>query len=88
VFDWDDANLRHVARHRLSAADVEQALMDPRRIDRIVQPVAGETRAVAIGATAAGRILVVVTTTRDGNVRVVTAYPAAGRERRLYGGGR
>jgi uncharacterized DUF497 family protein len=44
----------------------------------------GEERVVQIGETDSGRILVVVSTTHDKKIRVVTAWPAKERLRRYF----
>ena len=83
-FDWDDANAAHVARHGVQASEAEQALSnDPVTIQSAV-PGGGEPRWVSVGATDAGRLLVVVWTERTPRVRVVTAYPAAKKLREAY----
>jgi hypothetical protein len=34
VFDWDDANEEHLARHGVTPEEAEEALTDPRRIGK------------------------------------------------------
>jgi uncharacterized DUF497 family protein len=48
--------------------------------------VGGEERRAIIGATSAGRIIVVVVTRRHDLIRVVTARDADEREKRRYRG--
>jgi uncharacterized DUF497 family protein len=74
-FDWDDANLGHIARHGVSRDEAEQVVLnDP--VDGGQQMQDGEERFLQIGVTDTLRVLVVVTTWRGDLVRVVTAYPA------------
>jgi uncharacterized DUF497 family protein len=83
VFDWDDANIAHIARHNITPAEAEAVLLaDPYDLDYQVRN--GEERVEQIGATGAGRILAVVTTVRRGKTRVVTAYPATKRQQAVY----
>jgi uncharacterized DUF497 family protein len=83
LFSWDDANRSHIAEHGVSPEEAEQAVLnDP--VDLEVQLRNREERTVQIGETDAGRILVVVTTWRDGSIRVITAFPANKKLRTLY----
>jgi uncharacterized DUF497 family protein len=83
VFDWDEANLSHIAEHGVSPAEAEQAVLNE-PVDLELQLRSGEERTVQVGETDAGRILVVVTILRDGKVRVVTAFPAKKKIREFY----
>jgi uncharacterized protein len=74
VFEWDAANLGHIARHRVSPEEAEQIIEnDP--LDLEAEAVNGEKRTTSIGCTHRSRFLVVVTL-RGTRVRVVTAFPA------------
>ena len=82
-FVWDQANSSHIAEHGVTPAEAEQAVLnDP--VDLELQIRSGEQRTVQVGETDAGRVLVVITTWRDGNVRVVTAFPAKKKIREFY----
>jgi len=49
VFDWDDANSTHVARHNVMPKEIEQVFAnDP--MDLGLQTVDGEERYVSVGA--------------------------------------
>ncbi len=87
-FDWDDGNLHEIGKHRVTPAEVEEALADPHQQSRGAYTVDTEERAAVLGATRAGRVLLVVITLRDGAIRVVTAYRARPRLRREYLEGR
>jgi uncharacterized DUF497 family protein len=84
VFDWDDANVRHIAEHGVDPDEVEQALVDPHCRSAVAYDTATERRWAVIGATEARRILFVVYTQRGSAIRVVTARDALDRERRRY----
>ena len=86
MFDWDDANVDHIAQHQVRPEEAEEALSDPRRIgatahhdnDRV------EPRRAVLGATIDGRLLFVVYTIRLKKLRVVAARDATATERRRY----
>lgn len=84
MFDWDEQNEEHIAEHGLDPEDLEEAVLDPRRVGVSAYDVAGEERRGLIGATGAGRILFVVVTRRAGLIRVVTAYDANEQQKRRY----
>ena len=72
-FDWDEANIGHVARHNVLAEEAEQVILnDP--VDLGLEIAEGEERYLNLGATVLGRVLLVVTTWRQDRVRVVTAF--------------
>ncbi len=80
-FDWDDDNIEHIARHGVEPWEAEEAVGDP---DRIARRRRGGRLAV-IGATEAGRVLVVVLDRKDRGVwRVVTARDSGPNEKRSY----
>ena len=83
LFDWDKANVAHIALHRVTPPEAEQVVLnDP--LDLSFETSSGEERTAQVGETDAGRVLVVITTMRDDLIRVVTAFPAAKRLRKLY----
>ena len=78
-FDWDEANLEHIARHAVTRAEVEEVFAGPMVfIDTDTED--GELRIVEIGQAATGRVLKVVTTDRQDKIRVVTAFEPSARE--------
>lgn len=74
-FDWDEANISHIARHGITPAEAEQVVLNE-PIDIELQRRGEEPRIVQVGETNEGHILVAVTTLRNGLTRVVTAFPA------------
>ncbi len=84
-FDWDDANLEHIARHGVEPGEAEEALTDPSatRAGTYRGP-SGERRGSIVGKTEDGRVLFVVFTFRRGAVRVVTARNADATEKSRY----
>ena len=82
-FDWDEANIRHIAEHGVSSDEAEQVIQnEPFEID--FQRHEEEDRTSELGETNSGRILVVVSTMRGSALRVVTAYPASKAMRLEY----
>jgi uncharacterized DUF497 family protein len=83
MFDWDEANLSHIARHGVTPEEVEQAFAnDP--ADGGLQEEEGEQRFYQIGVTDKHRCLSLITTWRGTQIRVVTAYPATKAAERYY----
>jgi len=84
MFDWDQHNTAHVARHSVTREEAEEAARDP---DRFVIPayrLGAEKRSGIVGATTAGRLLAVILARRGDRLRVVTARSATDTERRRY----
>jgi uncharacterized protein len=84
VFEWDQANLEHIARHGVSRFETEAALADPLGllVDGVVE--SGEVRYRQVGATVSGRLLVVVFTIRNESIRPITAFDADRPTARSY----
>lgn len=82
-FDWDEENIRHLARHEIAASEAEQVILN-RPMDLEFHIRNGEERIAQVGETDVGRILIVVSTSCEGRIRVVTAWPANERLRRYF----
>ena len=82
-FDWDEANLGHLARHGVLPEEAEQVILDD-PVDIGIEMAGDEERYVTLGATDKGRVLVVVTTWREDRVRVVTAFEPVKRLIHFY----
>lgn len=82
-FDWDEANVAHIARHSVLPEEVEQVLGND-AFDVGFELVSGEERWTSIGHTAGLRVLVVVWTMRGERVRPVTAFAAGKRATAEY----
>ena len=77
-FDWDEANVGHVARHNVTPEEVEQVFAnDP--MDLGADVVDGEERYTAVGHTKRLRVLVLVWTMRGERNRPITAFDASER---------
>ncbi len=82
-FDWDYANIDHIARHDLTPDQVEQVIQnDPIDAARYFRN--QEERLHQVGETDEGLVLVVITTVRRELIRVVTAHRADKTMRRFY----
>jgi uncharacterized DUF497 family protein len=82
-FDWDEANIGHVARHNVVPQKAEQVILnDP--VDLGMEIIEGEERYLNLGATAQGSVLLVVTTWREDRVRIVTAFEPIKRLIQFY----
>jgi predicted DNA binding CopG/RHH family protein/uncharacterized DUF497 family protein len=82
-FDWDEANISHMARHNVFPEEAEQVILnDP--VDLGMEIVEGEERYLNLGATGQGRVLLVVTTWREDRVRVITAFEPIRRLIHIY----
>jgi uncharacterized protein len=82
-FDWDDFNTAHIAKHGVEPHEAEEVISNnPIDLSEVVRN--GEERFEQIGETDKGRILRVVTTLRNGNVRFITAIPLRSRWHAWY----
>jgi uncharacterized protein len=82
-FDWDESNLRHLAQHRISRAEFEQALRnDPLLVDYSEE--AGEERWRALGAADNLRVLFLIFTLRGERIRPITGWGADKKMRQFY----
>ena len=75
LFDWDSANIGHIAEHDVTPEETEEVILgDP--LETGFEVVGGEERWACVGHTRHGRILRIVTTLRGDHIRVVTAFGA------------
>jgi len=82
-FDWDDANIEHLAAHGVTPKEFEQAFQSgPVRLYRTTRH--REQRYAAVGATAQGRVLLFIYTKRGRKIRAVTAHTAPRKVRKSY----
>lgn len=62
MLEWDETNIRHIARHNVTPQEAEEAIGDERRTRAGAYDVAGERRYAITGRTLRGRLLTVVFT--------------------------
>ena len=72
-FDWDEANIGHIARHSVTPEEAEPVILNE-PVDLGMENMEGEERQLNLGATKRGRVLLVVTTWRENQIRVVTSF--------------
>lgn len=83
MFDWDESNLAHIARHGVTRQEAEEAFVIA-PVDIMRQYYEDEDRFLQLGVTSAGRVLAIVTTWREDVLRVITAYDAPSNLREYY----
>jgi uncharacterized protein len=83
LFDWDEANIGHIAEHYVTLEEAEDAIFgEP--LDVGFDVVNGEERWSYLGETSEGRILRVVITMRGERIRVLTAFEPSTYKKNLY----
>ena len=83
-FDWDNANVSHIAKHDVTPHEAEEVLCsDPLEMGFDVTE-DGEERWSYLGETALSRLLYLVITLRGEKIRVVTAFEAQKQEKLFY----
>jgi uncharacterized DUF497 family protein len=83
LFDWDDANILHLARHDITPDEAEQVIQNV-PVDLDESYVDGEHRFTLIGETRSGRVVTLVATLRDSQVRVITGWDSEAKTKRNY----
>ncbi len=81
--DWDSGNIAHLAAHNILPNEVEEVIRN-RPVDLGSKLRNGEDRLAQLGETNSGRVLLVVTTTRNKKIRPVTAWPANKSYRKYF----
>jgi uncharacterized DUF497 family protein len=82
-FAWDDENTKHLAAHKVTPSEFEQAMSnDPLDLD--YELIDNEERYRSVGLTNGGRFLLAVWTVRNGKVRAVTAFPASVSNKKTF----
>ena len=84
MFEWDDANVEHIAEHDIYPEEAEDVMTDARRVNMGAYNTPTEKRRAVVGKTSGGRYLFVAFTRRQGLFRVVTARDVKESEKRLY----
>jgi len=80
-FEWDDDNIRHIAKHHVSPEEVEDVAFDDEPWIRRGK----KERRYMLGYTIGGRYLFVVYVVKGGGIaRVITAMDMDAKTRKLY----
>jgi hypothetical protein len=82
-FDWNEANIAHLACHGVKPEEAEQVILNG-PVDIDYQVVSDEDRVVVVGRTNIGRFLTLVFTLRRKAVRVITGWDAEPEEEAAY----
>jgi len=85
-YEWDpDKAKLNIRKHGIAFADAVSAFSDDSAIT-IEDTDPDEPRFATLGMDAFGRVLVVVYTWREENIRLISARKATEKERKQYGG--
>ena len=82
-FDWDEQNQQHLTRHQISRSEAEDVLSG-NHVLMGFDVVDGEERWIAVGATRAARILIIVFAIREEAIRPITGWQADKETETLY----
>jgi len=85
-FDWDAANVAHIALHGITPEECEEAYANGPMVIEL-QERKNERRRLCLGETDAGRLLTFVITERMDKIRFVTAHPMHAKQQEIYRGG-
>ncbi len=86
TFEWDANKARsNLAKHDVSFEEAATVFGDTFSMT-IPDPAHSQTemRFIILGRSHLGRLLVVIHTERDDNIRIISARPASRRERKQY----
>ena len=86
IFEWDAEKAKgNTRKHKVSFEEAKTVFGDP-FLMTFPDPKhsAGEQRYLNIGASSKGRVMVLVHTERDDNIRIISCRKATPRERRAY----
>ncbi len=87
-FEWDDGNKdKNWLKHQVSATEAEEVFFDADKklATDIIHTIEHEKRFILLGKSRVGRLLFVVFTIRDENIRVISARDVKRKEKPLYG---
>lgn len=85
-FEWDDEKaLRNLRKHGVSFEEAQTVFDDPlARVDPDPDHSISESRAIIIGYSDRGRLLLVSFVERDGALRIINSRAADARERKRH----
>jgi len=86
-FEWDDGNKdKNWLKHGVNATETEEAFFDAdKKLARdVIHTTEHEKRLILLGKTRLERLLFVVITFRDNNIRVISARDVNRKEKPLY----
>ena len=84
-YQWDPNKAAfNAGKHKIEFADAVGVFEDPLALTLKEQQVEGEQRFVTMGMDFIGRLLVVVYTYRNEDIRIISARKATKQERKFY----
>lgn len=84
-FEWDEANIEHIALHNVTPAEAEEIFFDTNNVlDEDVKHSIVENRFIIIGKTKEGRLLYQIFTKRGNKIRVISSRDINKKEVELY----
>lgn len=85
AFEWDEANIGHIARHNVLPEEAEEVFFDENNVqDEDVEHSTNEKRYLIIGKTKEGRLLYQIFTVRVKKIRVISSRDINKKEVQLY----
>lgn len=84
-FEWDDANIEHIASHNVTPEEAEQIFFDINNaLKEDIKHSIIEDRFIIIGKTQKGRLLYQIFTKRKNKIRVISSRDINKKEVKLY----
>ena len=84
-FDWNEANIQHIAEHDVTPSEAEEIFSDEENVlDEDIAHSIIEHRFLIIGKTEKGRLLYQIFTRRGDKIRVISSRDINKKEVHLY----
>ena len=84
-FEWDEANIEHIAQHNVIPSEAEEIFFDRDNVlDEDIKHSIAENRFILIGKTKKGRLLYQIFTKRGNKIRVISSRDINKKEVKLY----
>lgn len=84
-FEWDEANVKHIARHNATPSEAEDVFFDTNNVlNEDLKHSIAENRFIIIGKTKEGRLLYQIFTKRGNKIRIISSRDINKKEVKLY----
>ena len=84
-FDWNEANIEHIAEHDVTSDEAEKIFSDEKNVlDEDIEHLIIENRFLIIGKTEKSRLLYQIFTRRGDKIRVISSRDINKKEVQLY----
>lgn len=84
-FEWDEANIAHIAKHNVVPNEAEDVFFDENNIqDEDIEHSTVEKRFLIVGKTKRSRLLYQIFTIRGNKIRVISSRDINKKEVELY----